>query len=370
MEKECRICKKKSTTISDSLGVCAHCIKNKFNETLPLLKNAHSRARVMYDLPPEPPRSEEGMKCNFCVNNCMIQEGERGYCGIRKNIGRKLCGGGENTAKVEWYYDPLPTNCVADWICPGGSGTGYPQYAKRQGPEYGYKNLAVFFYACSFNCLYCQNWNHKAHLFSRNERSSDELVRVIDETTSCICYFGGDPSPQLPYAIHTAKRALEKKKNDIFRICWETNGSMNEKLLSQMVELSLQSGGCIKFDLKAFSENLHYALCGVSNESTLKNFSVVAEHRHKRPAPPLLVASTLLVPEYVDEYEVEKISRFIANISPDIPYALLAFHPQFHMSDLPTTSLSHATKALEVAQKVGLTHVRLGNRHLLGKDYT
>jgi len=61
--------------------------------------------------------------------------------------------------KLSWYHDPLPTNCVADWVCSGGTGAGYPKYAHCPGPELGYSNLAVFFHACTFNCLYCQNWH-------------------------------------------------------------------------------------------------------------------------------------------------------------------------------------------------------------------
>src|SRR4030065_304288 len=51
--------------------------------------------------------------------------------------------------KFSWYHDPLPSNCVADWVCPGGTGEGYPQFARCPGPEEGCTNLAVFFHACT-----------------------------------------------------------------------------------------------------------------------------------------------------------------------------------------------------------------------------
>jgi pyruvate-formate lyase-activating enzyme len=34
---------------------------------------------------------------------------------------------------------------------------------------------------------------------------------------------------------------------------------------------------------------------------------------------------------------VAAIARFIASLDPNIPYSLLAFHPQFNMSHLPMT---------------------------------
>lgn len=60
-----------------------------------------------------------------------------------------------------------------------------------------------------------------------------------------------------------------------------------------------------------------------------------------------------------------RIARFVASSDPTIPYALLAFAPQFVMADLPRTSRRHAEQALEAARSAGLTRVRLGNVHLL-----
>jgi pyruvate formate lyase activating enzyme len=162
-----------------------------------------------------------------------------------------------------------------------------------------------------------------------------------------------------------SKKALERAKGRILRICWETNGSMNPALLERIVKLSLISGGCIKFDIKAWDDYLHKALCGVSNDRTKKNFEWVAKWIGKRPEPPLLIASTLLVPGYIDEQEIRNISRWIASLNPDIPYSLLAFYPQFFFKDLPTTSRRMAFRCKEVAEEAGLRQVRIGNMHLL-----
>jgi pyruvate formate lyase activating enzyme len=149
------------------------------------------------------------------------------------------------------------------------------------------------------------------------------------------------------------------------RICWETNGSVNPKFLDEMMDLSLKSGGCVKFDLKAWDMGLHIALCGVTNEMTLRNFERAAERISERPDPPPLIASTLLVPGYIDEEEVGSISRFIARLDPEIPYSLLAFYPHFRMSDLPTTSRQQAMRCYNAALNAGLKRVRIGNIHLL-----
>jgi pyruvate formate lyase activating enzyme len=284
---------------------------------------------------------------------------------VRRNEGGKFIGVSPDWGKLSWYYDHLPTNCVGDWVCAGGTGTGYPEYAYSPDPEYGYKNLAVFFHACSFNCLYCQNWHFREQTLKSYLTPLAKLISDVDEKTSCICYFGGDPVPQLPFALKASRLALEKNEGRILRICWETNGSMNTKLLDDMIELSLKSGGCIKFDLKAWDENLHRALTGATNKRTLENFSRAGEKIPIRPVPPLLIASTLLVPGYIDEEEVRNIASYIVSINPDIPYSLLAFYPHFYMGDLPLMKKNLAEKFLKAAQEEGLRNVRIGNKHLL-----
>jgi pyruvate formate lyase activating enzyme len=269
--------------------------------------------------------------------------------------------------RQSYYYDPLPTNCVADWFCPGGTGRGYPKYACRDGPERGYTNLAVFYHACNFNCLFCQNWTFKKATFRGEKVSAANLAAAVRPNTACICYFGGDPTPQLPHALAAARLALKAalKAGRRVRICWETNGAMQEKWLKPLVASSLTNGGVIKFDLKAFSEELHLALTGVSNRQTLQNFACLARQMGARPEVPLLCASTLLVPGYVDLEEIHGLARFIAALNPDIPYSLLGFYPQFFLQDLPVTTRNYALQAKGVAEDAGVRRVHLGNPHLL-----
>jgi len=191
------------------------------------------------------------------------------------------------------------------------------------------------------------------------------MIADVDSRTACICYFGGDPSPQLPFSLVASRKALAEKKDRILRICWETNGSMHPNLLDEMIALALDTGGCIKFDLKAWDGSLHKALTGMTNQRTLENFKRAGEKFKQRPVPPLLIASTLLVPGYIDEEEVRSIARFIASVDPDIPYSLLGFYPHFYMSDLPLTLKANAEKCLRVAREEGVKNLRIGNLHLL-----
>jgi pyruvate formate lyase activating enzyme len=364
----CRGCGRTEPTISSRMGYCAVCIRSRFAQVWPEIEALHHESRRAFNLPAVPPRASGGQTCTLCFHACRIPEGGHGYCGARRVVDGRLRGGGAAGAGLSYYYDPLPTNCVADWFCPGGTGAGYPGYACRDGPERGWTNLAVFYHACNFNCLFCQNWTFKRATFRGEKVSARELAAAVRRNTACICYFGGDPTPQLPHALAAARRGLESagQAGRRVRICWETNGAMQAEWLQPLLNTSLPNGGVIKFDLKAFSPEMHLALTGVSNSQTLKNFAALAAHSGERPEVPLLCASTLLVPGYVDLEELHGLARFIAVLNPDIPYSLLGFYPRFYLDDLPVTSREFAREAGAVAEAAGLRRVHLGNLHLLG----
>lgn len=345
------VCGNEHPIISSHLGVCISCVRGRFDEAYPYIAQAHASERASFGLPPTSPKSEGGVRCKLCARECLIGEGEFGFCGLRTVENGRIShlAGTPRRGFLHWYRDPLPTNCVADWVCAG--------HRMR-----GYHNLAVFYASCSLDCLFCQNW-HFRRMSPERERliTAEELAELAERRTFCVCYFGGDPSSQMPHALASARRLAEKG----VVVCWETAGQANPKLMRRAVQLSLESGGIVKFDLKAYDERVHMALTGCSNEVTLENFKMAAGQFHRRKDPPLVVASTLLVPGYVDAEEVRKIASFVASINPEIPYSLLAFAPNFFMGDLPRTSRHQAMEAEGAARSAGLVNVHIGNVHLL-----
>ena len=348
----CPICHRAVPFVCEALGICGECLHNRFSAVQPHLDALHTASRSEFNLPALPPRHSGGVRCALCSNECVMGENERGYCGLRTVRQGKLThlAGTPERGLLQWYRDPLPTNCVADWVCEGSQ-------------HRGCHNLAVFYASCTANCLFCQNWRWREASPVRDQTiSARELAAAANSRTFCACYFGGDPASQMPHALATSRYLAERG----VRVCWETNGMMHVKLLQAAVQYSLDTGGCVKFDLKAFDEGLHVALTGVSNRRTLENFTQAARRFGERPHLPLVIASTLLVPGYVEADEVSQIAQFIAALDPHIPYALLAFAPHFYMPDLPCTSMRHAQEAEAAARAAGLVNVHIGNRHLLG----
>ncbi len=349
----CKICKKEKP-IAGFLGLCRECIIEKFDESLAIIREAHKIAREAYRLPAFPPKAKNGLACNTCGNECKIPKNSFGYCGLVKNSNNKLIrlAGTPEKGLLEYYYDPLPTNCVASHFCPASSERGY--------------NLAVFYGACNFNCLFCQNWFFKnlTKKLGPLVSASSLAEAAMRSDVNCVCFFGGTPDVQIMHAIKASELMIELKK-PVLRICMESNGNANPALLKRFAELSMQSGGCIKIDLKFWDERLNIAITGISNKVSYKNFEMLAEFHKERREPYFLYASTLLVPHYVTLEEIKNIASFIASLDESIPYILLAFHPEYKFSDMGFTSKEFALKCLQVCKKAGLENVEIGNKHLL-----
>ena len=370
----CVICGKTSNIISDVIRVCIDCLRKGSTP----LEDHHKYSRVKFNLPIVE-SSGTGFKCSVCGRGCVLSDPEnRGYCAYRVVVSGSLRTSTSNSENAVgfYYYDPHPTNCVALPVCPAASGLGYPDYALTPSGEHGYYNIAVFYGGCNLDCLYCQNWEYREMATKRKPvLSIKSLVEAVNSRTTCVCYFGGDPGPFAPHALIASRKMVERAVSiglRVFRICWETNGLWNPNLLEKATLLSLETGGIVKIDFKAWSPEVYRVLCGVEEKHVRlikENIKLVARYFNKRLKPPLLVVSMLLVPGYIDEYEIDQATKFIAQINTEIPYIFLGFHPDYLLLDLPTTSRRHAERAVKIARENGLKNVWVENVFLLGSAY-
>jgi pyruvate formate lyase activating enzyme len=71
---------------------------------------------------------------------------------------------------------------------------------------------------------------------------------------------------------------------------------------------------------------------------------------------------TLVIPGFNDSpEELMDAARFLASISPDLPWHVTAFHPDYHMIDPPPTTAAMLVRAAEIGQEAGLRYVYAGN---------
>jgi len=110
-----------------------------------------------------------------------------------------------------------------------------------------------------------------------------------------------------------------------------------------------------KVDLKSFDDR-HYRQLGGLLGTILEGIRMI----HARGF--WLEIVTLVVPGFNDsEAELRDIARFLASISPDIPWHVTAFHRDYKMTDRPDTTAQTLLRAAEIGVAEGLRFVYAGN---------
>jgi pyruvate formate lyase activating enzyme len=72
---------------------------------------------------------------------------------------------------------------------------------------------------------------------------------------------------------------------------------------------------------------------------------------------------TLIVPGFNDdEAQLRGIARFLAQISPDIPWHITAFHKDYKLTDPANTTPRDLVRAAEIGAEAGLRYVYAGNQ--------
>jgi pyruvate formate lyase activating enzyme len=77
----------------------------------------------------------------------------------------------------------------------------------------------------------------------------------------------------------------------------------------------------VVFSLKAYSDDLHRDYTGRSNKRILNNFAFTYSSGKK------LQAETVLIPDYIDAFEIERIAGFVAAVDRNIPLRIDAYFP-------------------------------------------
>ncbi|MBI4233060.1 MAG: hypothetical protein HY686_01310, partial [Chloroflexi bacterium] len=112
---------------------------------------------------------------------------------------------------------------------------------------------------------------------------------------------------------------------------------------------------CYKVDLKAMSDRSYRKLGGVLGR-VLDTVRMAFEMGF------WLEVVTLVVPGFNDsKEELRAASRFLASVSPDIPWHVTAFHRDYKMTGPENSSAATLLRAARIGQEEGLHFVYAGN---------
>lgn len=165
-----------------------------------------------------------------------------------------------------------------------------------------------------------------------------------------VAFTGGDLTCCPEFYVQCAR--LIKAETSLW-VLIETNGyGLTPKNLDVLREAGVDS---FWLDLKAFEEGDHKWLTGCFNRNLLK----LPEEIIKRGF--VLEVLSLYIPNLVETRQLKKIAQLLFDVSPEIPFTILAFFPEYQMKRYRPPKLSEMIEACQEAKAVGLWNVRLGN---------
>ena len=280
-------------------------------------------------------RAEGGgrVRCLACGHRCLIPEGRAGVCKVRFNRDGALYGPRGYVAGLQ--DDPIEKK---------------PFYHALPGT----RALSFGMLGCDFHCGYCQNWvtsqalRDDAALSSISPVSAEEVVvhaKRLGAVTLTSTY--NEPLITAEWAVEIFRLG----RNAGLTTSFVSNGNSTDEVIAHLkpwVDL-------YKIDLKGFDDKRYRQLGG-----TLQNVLDGIERVHR--AGMWLEVVTLIVPGFNDsDAELGGIAGFIAELSPDIPWHVTAFHPDYRMREKGWTPLATLLRAHRIGKAAGLHFVYPGN---------
>ena len=293
--------------------------------TLAEVLDAHTREGDLWE-------SIDGrrIRCYACGHECPIPEGALGVCKVRFNRGGRL--------QVPWGYvggvqcDPIEKKPFFH-AYPGGLA------------------YSLGMLGCDLHCGYCQNWvtsqalRDPAAVSPPSPASPEEVVsdavrlgaRVVVSTYN-------EPLITTEWAVAIFKEARRAGLSTGF----VSNGNATPRVLEYLrpwIDL-------YKVDLKSFNDRRYRELGG-------RLQPILDTIRRLHQLDVWLEIVTLLIPDFNDaDDELQRLTTFIAGVSPDIPWHVTAFHADYRHD----TTAEMLVRAAAIGRANGLRFVYAGNR--------
>jgi len=273
------------------------------------------------------------IRCVACAHRCKIPEGTDGICKVRGRRNDQLI--------IPWGY---VAGIQADPIEKKPFFHAYP----------GSTALSFGMLGCDLHCSYCQNW--VTSQVGRDENAEGGPVRTSPEELLALAKRSGSKTLVSTYnePLITSEWAVEifkGAKAEGFVTAYVSNGNATPEVLEYIrpyVDL-------YKIDLKGFDDK-HYRELGCKLESVTDSIRRVYEMGF------WLEIVTLLIPQFNDsDDELKKAADFLVSVSPDIPWHVTAFHPDYKMRDRGATPVSTLKRATEIGRAAGLKYIYEGN---------
>ena len=280
--------------------------------------------------------ADGSVTCYACGHRCLIKPGRRGICKVRFNE--------DGVLKVPWGYvgalQSDPTEKKPFFHIYPGSDT-----------------LTFGMLGCDLHCPYCQNWvTSQALRDPASELAGAQPAQVSPQELAALAQQRGaalvgssynEPLITSEWAVAVFREAVQAG----LKCVYISNGNATRETLEYI--RPYVTG--YKIDLKTMSDKNYRKLGAV-----LKNVLDGVQMVHALGF--WLEIVTLIVPGFNDsDEELMDAARFLASLSPDIPWHVTAFHKDYKMTEPDNTTARTLIRAAEIGEEAGLRYVYAGN---------
>jgi len=276
---------------------------------------------------------DKEIECFLCPRQCKLGDKERGYCGVRENIGGKYytlvygkaCAINSDPIEKKPFFHFLP----------------------------GTTALSLATAGCNVNCKFCQNWEISQVRPEQVEHYDVPPAMVVDyaQKYNCpsIAFTYTEPIVFYEYMYDTSREARLKK----VRSTVVTGGHVNPEPLQELTKVV----DAIKIDLKAFNQDFYTNYVRGELKPVLEAIKIVAR------SGVWLEIVYLVIPTLNDDpNEIKMLAQWLMKeVGPDVPLHFSRFYPKYLVQNLPPTPISTLERAHKIALEQGLHYVYIGN---------
>ena len=273
------------------------------------------------------------VECRLCPRKCVVDDWERGYCGVRENRGgtyytfvhSQVCSA---------HNDPIEKKPLFHFL-PGTSA------------------FSIATAGCNMLCKFCQNWQISQ---ARPEQLDNVYMppsKVVEWAKKAgsrsIAYTYTEPVVFYEFMLDTSIAAQEEGLHPVMI----SNGYINVEPMQRVC----QHLSAVKIDLKAYTEKFYKESCAGQLQPVLDTLQLL------RDMGVWYEIVYLMIPTLNDDMgEIKEMSDWIMEtLGPDVPVHFSRFHPQYMLKNLPPTPVETVEQARHVAMNAGLRFVYVGN---------
>ncbi len=275
----------------------------------------------------------ESVKCDLCPHRCMLKNGDRGFCRVRKCLNGKLyslvyelpCAVHVDPIEKKPVYHMLPTS----------------------------KSFSIATAGCNSRCKFCQNWqiSQFGPEYTNNIKLScaEAVSRAARAGCRSIAYTYSEPNVFYEYMLDTSIAAKKKGIKNI----WVTGGMINPKPLRELAKYM----DAANIDFKAYDDDYLRNTCA-QNLDTLTTTVKLAKDNGI-----WIELTNLIVPTLNDDPgKIKEMALWIkANVGKGTPLHFSRFTPMYKLKNLPPTPVETLRTARKIAMDAGLEYVYIGN---------